>query len=651
LLSLGASTGALAQAAATVPAAPPAAASAAAAATFANPGGWSVRRPSPALTILDAPEGDLHIALVEVGAVADVAAASAAAWKAYRPAGEGKVELVTKRPARNGWDEIAVVSYETSPAEHVTRFSSVRRAGNRWTVLLVDGNQATAEKRGAAIGQVGQSLRPAGYAPESFAGKAAHQLDPARVAALTEFVRTGAAKLGIPGVGFALIDDGKIVFEGGVGVRELGKPEPIDRDTRFMIASNTKSMATLLLATLADEGKLRWDQPVTELYPAFRLGDAATTASVQVQHLVCACTGLPRKDFEWLFQGSAKTPAANTFTQLAATAPTSKFGEAFQYNNLMASAAGYVGAHLVYPKMELGAAFDRAMEERVFRPLGMNRTTFSMATALKGNYARPHGENIDGVVQPIGQGINMAIAPFRPAGGAWSTPHDMILYVRNELDEGLLPSGKRVTSAANLLKRRARGVPTGENQSYGMGLSEDSTWGVPVIHHGGDLSGYHSNMYMIPSAGVGAVILTNGENGAALRRSFMRRLLELLYDGKPEAADNVTSAAAQIKAQNAQMISKLTRPGDPAILSALAPAYRNADLGPLTISRNGKATRLAATAWSSDVVTRRNDDGSVSLVTVAPDFLGFDLLVGKDGAGKRTLTARDGQHVYVFTER
>src|SRR5579862_7705517 len=95
--------------------------------------------------------------------------------------------------------------------------------------------------------------------------------------------------LGIPGVSIALVDDGKVVFEGGFGVRELGKSTPVDANTLFMAASNTKGMTTLLLGRMADEGKLRWNQPVTELYPTFKLGDANTTKQVLVSNLVCAC--------------------------------------------------------------------------------------------------------------------------------------------------------------------------------------------------------------------------------------------------------------------------------------------------------------------------------------------------------------------------
>ncbi len=155
------------------------------------------------------------------------------------------------------------MNYETSPNEHLVVSSRASRKGVGWTVVILDGYESTVEKRGGQLGLIIQSLRPAGYSKENFAGKQAHPLEPARVQALLDFVRESASELHVPGVGIALIDHGKIVYEGGVGVRETGKSEPVDAHTRFMIASNTKGMSTLLLARLVDQGKLKWDEPVT----------------------------------------------------------------------------------------------------------------------------------------------------------------------------------------------------------------------------------------------------------------------------------------------------------------------------------------------------------------------------------------------------
>jgi CubicO group peptidase (beta-lactamase class C family) len=393
----------------------------------------------------------------------------------------------------------------------------------------------------------------------------------------------------------AVTDRNRTIYSGGLGVRTLGNPTPVDGDTSFAIASNTKGMGTLLLAKLVDEGKLDWDQPVSQVYAPFKLGSDQTTAKVLVKHLVCACTGLPRKDYQVIFNSDPNAAAKDTFAQLATTEPTSGFGEIFQYNNLMASAAGYLGGYLTDPKGDLDRAFERAVTEKVWKPLGMSRTTLNFAAATRGNWARPHAINIAGqpeLILETGQKLNYAFTRYGAAGGAWSTANDLARYVRFELNEGKLDDGRQHVSAKNLLRRRAANVPVGEDRVYGMGMQVDSDYGVDVVHHGGSLAGYKSDVVIIPAAGIGAVLLTNSDDGQAMLRPFMRRLLELLYDGKPEAAADVSAAAARIKAEVAKEAQLVSRAADKEAAAALAASYHNPELGPLTVTRMAMAPAL-----------------------------------------------------------
>src|SRR5215470_11597214 len=129
--------------------------------------------------------------------------------------------------------------------------------------------------------------------------------------------------------------------------------------------------------------------------------------------------------------------------------------------------------------------------------------------------------------------------PHRPAGGVWTSAHDLISYVQLEINQGKLPNGKQLVSAESLLARRAPQIATGEKETYGMGLSVDSTYGVPVVHHGGSMAGYKSDIMLLPDSGIGAVVLANADTGGILLGPFMRRLLEIVFDGKDEAAGDV----------------------------------------------------------------------------------------------------------------
>ena len=614
--------------------------------TFTAPAGWTMTTKG-AMVLLDPPETDSHVVIVDLKAK-DADAAVAAGWTTYKPGFSRPLRISVPMAARDGFDERKAYQYETSPNERVVVGAYAWRAGETWTIVLVDGTEPTFEKRGAPLGLVLQSIRPKGYSRESFAGKKANPLDEKRLAILRDFVAKGMKMLDTAGVGLAFIDGGKTVWAGGLGVKELGKPDPVDADTLFIAASNTKALTTLLLAELVDEGKMRWNQPVTELFPAFKLGNEETTKQVLVEHLICACTGMPRQDLEWLFEYRNETPAS-AVKLLGTMKPTSKFGEVFQYSNLMAAAAGFIGGAKAVPGKEWGAAYDEAMRVKVFEPLGMTTTTFDFAKALNGDVAQPHGDDVDGKVTRARMDLNYSVVPVRPAGGVWTSPRELARYVEMELAKGMLPNGKRLVSAENLLARYKPHVIVGEDVTYGMALMVDTRYGVTVVHHGGDLAGYHSDMIWLPDYGVGAVILTNADSGVVIRGPLLRRLLEVLFDGKPEAEENLKVAAANLKASIAKERERLVVPADPAEVAKLAPRYVSTALGEVNVLKEGTATLFDVGEWKSVVASRKNDDGTVSFITIDPTLSGFEFVVaGKDG--KRRLITRDAQHEYVFEE-
>lgn len=620
----------------------------AAGATFTAPAGWSVE-PKGALVVLRPPEGDLAIAIFDAAEAKDAEAAVAAAWAAYAGGPKWPLKLAAPQAARNGWEERKSFSYETSPNEKKTVGAGAYRAGKAWTAVVLDASDATLEKRGGPLSLALNSLRPKGYTMESFAGKKAKPIDAAMLASLKAFLAEGMKLYDVPGVGFSLLESGKPVFEGGLGVRELGKPGAVDADTLFMAASNTKALTTLLLAELVDEKKLRWDEPVTEAYPAFRLGDAATTKQVLVKHLICACTGMPRQDLEWIFEYEKATPAS-AMTLLGTMQPTSKFGEVFQYSNMMAAAAGFVGGALYAPGRELGAAYDAAMQAKVFGPLGMARTTFDNAKARgDANVAFPHGDDADWKTARAPVNINDSVRNVRPAGAVWTTVRDLDRYVAMELAKGLLPDGKRLVSEESLLARRAPQVLVSEDVTYGMGLFVSKRWGVTSVFHGGDLAGFHSDMFWLPEHGIGGVIFANSDAGVALRGPFVRRLLELLFDGKPEAEPGLRASAATRKAAIAKERERLAVPADAAAAANLAARYVSTALGPLTVRKEGGQVVFDVGEWRSPVASRKNDDGTISFVSVGPTLHGFEFVVA-DKDGRRRLVVRDAQHEYVFEE-
>jgi Beta-lactamase len=227
-------------------------------------------------------------------------------------------------------------------------------------------------------------------------------------------------------------------------------------------------------------------------------------------------------------------------------------------------------------------------------------------------------------------------------------PLDMLRYVQMELAEGVV-DGKAYIGKDALLARRAAQVVVGTDATYGMGLMVDKTWGVNVVHHGGDMIGFHSDMMWLPEHGVGAVILTNGDPGWIIRSQFQRKLLEVLFDGKPEADAKVAANAKAFFDNLAAERKLVTVPAATTLADKLAARYTSAPLGEIAVSKKGTATVFDFGEYASEVASRTNPDGTVSFITIVPGMNGLEFVVGEKD-GQRTLTTRDGQHEYVFVE-
>jgi hypothetical protein len=160
--------------------------------------------------------------------------------------------------------------------------------------------------------------------------------------------------------------------------------------------------------------------------------------------------------------------------------------------------------------------------------------------------------------------------------------------------------------------------------------------------------GFHSDMMWLPDHGIGAVVLTNGDPGWIVRDEFRRKLLEVLFDGRPEAAADAAARAKTFYQQLAAERKLLTVPAAADEAGKLAARYQSDALGDIAVSRDGDRTIFDFGEWRSAMASRRNPDGTVSFVTTAPGISGFEFVVGN--GSPRTLIVRDAQHEYVFTE-
>lgn len=613
--------------------------------TFIVPAQWRQSRRGK-VVMLEAPEAGSRVAFVEVVA-GDAEAAVAEAWSAY--GGNARPQPILSVPIanHNGWQDGRHHSYRTTLGQARQLSARAMRNGGQWVVRIDDLANAVSGRRAADLNLIRDEFLPAGHVRESFAGRKAHRLDAARIDALKDFVAASGQALEVPGISIGIVQDGEILFAGGFGVREHGKPAAVDADTLYLIASNTKSLTGLMLGKLIDEGRFDWETPVAGLLPTFRLADEQATARIRVKHLLCACAGLPYRNMDWEF-AAADSEASLALDILARMRPTSAFATSYQYTNPIVAAAGLVGGHVAYPGMPLGQAYDAAMASRVFEPLGMTRTTFDFDRAMQGNYARSHGVAANGGLAVTEPARDRQMHAMRAAGGAWSNVNDMLAYLRVELSGGVLDDGRRYLSEAVLKSRWASRIGTGKYSWYGLGLETDVSSGTPMLFHGGRLYGQRSNMVWFPEHGVGLVILMNSSTGNVLMDALPRKLLEVLFDGQPEADSMIAAAAVAQRVQQAAWRRGLHLPARREHTALLAARYRNDLLGEIRVQVSGGQTRFDFGAWQSPVASRSGQDGMVEFVVATPSPPA-PFVAGRIGE-RRTLTTRDAQNEYVFTE-
>ncbi len=611
-------------------------------ATFEAPKGWTVTSFGDR-TVLQTPEGDVSITLLEV-LEKDGETALRKAWALVKPSFALKAEQTVHPPAKDGWDSITQISYDVGGREARSVIAVALGKGATQYVALVDGANAGMDRRGAQINTVVATFRAAGMAEESFVGKTARPLDEKALVELDQTVRDALAKMEIPGASIAIVQHGKIVFEKGYGTREIGKNSPVSPKTLFMIGSTTKSLTTLMMAKLVDEKKLAWDMRVTEALPSFALGDADTTTKLTMKYTVCACTGLPRQDFDFLFEYADATPEGRV-ASMKTMKPTTGFGETFQYSNTLVATGGYVAAHAAFPTKKLGPAYAEAMQSRVFDPLGMTSTTLDFAKVKSSrDHALPHAKTLDQTWKTIPIRDEEGVIAIGPAGAVWSTAEDMARYVAMELAKGKDANGRQLVSEANLLMRRSPQVKVSEKSFYGLGLFVEDDHGIKILGHDGNNLGFSSAMYFLPDHDIGVVFFYNGGSTNTVRRVVRRRLLEILFDGHEETGKMLDFEKTATKEAVARELAHITK-SDAAWVETLAGTYSNPNLGKVTLRFEGTRGVLDAGEWKSAFGKHTDDDGTVKVVLLDPPLAGLPLVPGPG----RSLRLETPQQTYELT--
>ncbi len=375
-----------------------------------------------------------------------------------------------------------------------------------------------------------------------------------RLARIDAYAKTVMNQWKGPGMAIAVVKDDKQVFAKGYGVRDLGKPEPVDADTVFAIASNSKAFTTACLAILVDEKKIGWDDKVSKFLPEFKMSDPWVTSELTIRDLVSHRVGLATFSGDLLWY-ETNYSADEVLSRVKFLKPTSSFRTRYGYQNLMFIAAGQVIERVS------GKPWSQFVKERILDPLGMSQTVTRVGS-LPANSASPHNES-GGSLRVL---PHVSVDGAAAAAGLNSSVNDLSKWIRLQLGRGT-SDGKQFFSRERswemwqpnimqpISEAASRNNPTRHFNGYGMGWGMYDYYGRKIINHSGGLDGMLSYTVLIPEENAGFVILSNNESPGFV--IMMNKIRDILVgaperDWNAEAVDQV----ARTKAVDAESLQK-----------------------------------------------------------------------------------------------
>ena len=608
------------------------------------PTNWTATQEEGYVTLSD-PDGAILIYLLTLP-TDDLEGAVEDGWLLVDPAFDVPVEQAVSPPPPEGVEEFYFVQYEIGDDEVIYQAVAQLYDGTAY-LLLVDAELAAAQRRQAQISIIDSGFAITALEETDLGDAAVLPVDDAIVAELEAFVEQGLANFGIPGAAVGIVQDGEIVYMNGFGVTEAGG-EPITPQTHMMIGSTGKSLSTLLMAMLVDEGLMDWDTPVIDVLPEFAVADPALSETITLRNLVCACTGVPRRDNELLFNAD-NLSAEDIVESLGTFEFFTDFGEAFQYSNQMVATGGYAAA--AADGAEFGNLFDDyadSLETRVLETVGMPNTTLSFdEVRARGQYAQPHFATFGFVYELLPLEDEEVLVPIAPAGSHWSTLEDMANYMLMQLANGVAADGTRVVSEENLGETWEAQVPVSANTEYGLGWFVGEYNGVRVIDHGGNTLGFTSDFAFLPDADLGAIVLTNAQGTNAFSASVHERLFELVFEQPPTAGERAQFVLEQAQEAFAEPEGLLESVDVDAVAPYLG-TFSNEALGELTLSLEGDVLVLDVGEFASEL-RPLEEEGELEgyLATDAP-IIGTLFELVEDEAGNPVVSFGAGASVYVF---
>ena len=376
--------------------------------------------------------------------------------------------------------------------------------------------------------------------------------------ALDAYYAKAMKEWNIPGMAIAIVSGDEIVFSKGYGYADIEKELPVTNNTLFAIASNSKAFTAFSLAQLVDQGKISWEDRVTDYLPYFATYSPYVTEAFTIADLLCHRSGLKTFSGDLLWYGTDLTPE-EIITSSQYLEPVYGFREHFGYSNINYLAAGMV----IEAVTDTGWA--EYVSQHFLKPLGMERTLTSTSQISSiNNVAVPYFDE---------DGVNIELEwmnwdNIAPAGALISSVNDyakwiMLVNSRGNLNGKLYVSNKQfeemTTPHVNFkVSSFSRDhSPTKHFSGYGLGFSLNDYHGYKILSHGGGYDGMISKSCFVPEKKLGFIILTNNLNW--LPGALMYKTLDVILAGDTDGEDWSALYLGKKKKSDKDNAGKLTK--------------------------------------------------------------------------------------------
>jgi CubicO group peptidase (beta-lactamase class C family) len=372
---------------------------------------------------------------------------------------------------------------------------------------------------------------------------------------LDGLVQDAQRRTGVPGVAVAVVYQDEVAYLKGFGVREAGKPDTVDPDTVFQLASVSKPLASTVLAGLVGRKTIGWDDPVRTHRPGFALRDPYVTANATFADLLSHRSGLHTGAGDLLEDlGFDRDYILAHLDQQ----PLDPFRSSYNYSNFGYTEAGVAAADAAH------MSWADLASDVLFTPLGMNQTSYRYADYLAApNRAVPH--------VPVGH--NVWAARYQrdadaeaPAGGASSTARDLAQWLRLQLAGGRLDGAQLIDADALATTHVPQVIsgppatPDGRAHFYGLGwnVSYDDQARLQLNHSGAFNLGAATVVSMLPSEQLGIVVLTNGRP-MGIPEAIAAGFFDVARNGRP-TVDWLSFTGERFRCSSSPSGPRLTTP-------------------------------------------------------------------------------------------